>query len=104
MNWIDRPIEKRHGGPRLKYHSAAERQAARKRSRLLAYAKEKVELAEAAQGRRAAGMGTQPESRPVPPPDILADAERIKHMRHPTLVGHLMGDPLPGRSALDKQR
>ena len=28
MNWIDRPIEKRRG-PHLKYHSDAERKAAR---------------------------------------------------------------------------
>jgi hypothetical protein len=25
-------------------------------------------------------------------------------MSHPTIVGELMGDPLPGRSALDKRR
>jgi hypothetical protein len=38
------------------------------------------------------------------PPDRLADAERIRHMSHSSIVGELMGDPLPGRSALDKRR
>ena len=37
------------------------------------------------------------------PPDRMADAMRIRHMVHPTLIGQLMGDPMPGRSALDRR-
>jgi hypothetical protein len=40
----------------------------------------------------------------TPEADVLADAERIKHLWHETIVGNLMGDPLSGRSALDKSR
>jgi hypothetical protein len=91
------------GGPRPKYHTAEERQAARKRSRLKAYAAEKAELHAAAAGREAAGM-TDFAPRPRPSLEALREAERVKHLVHPTIVGQLMGDPLPGRSALEKRR
>ena len=100
MNWIDRPIQptKRHP----KYGTEAERQAARKRSRLKAYEASREETAAAKAGRTCAGLGN-PKHVNVPP-DILADAERIRHMEHPSIVGRLTGDPMPGRSALDRMR
>jgi hypothetical protein len=33
---------------------------------------------------------------------VEAQALRCQGMRQPTLTGRLMGDPLPGRSALDR--
>jgi hypothetical protein len=93
----------RRGGARTKYHAPGERLAARRRSRLKAYAREKQELAAAAAGRAAAGM-TDHAPRVRASPEALREAERIRNMYHPTIVGELMGDPLPGRSALDKRR
>ncbi len=33
----------------------------------------------------------------------LAEAETARSQYHPTITGHFFGDPLPGRSALDKR-
>jgi hypothetical protein len=93
----------RRGGPRVKYHTEEERQAARRQQRNASYER-------ALQERKAHPLATRGElgihqtSHIDIPPDILADAERVKHLEHPTLVGQLMGDPLPGRSQLDKRK
>jgi hypothetical protein len=100
---VNGPEAAPRGGARTKYDNAEQRLEARRNSRLKAYAKEKQELMAAAAGRQAAGM-TDFAPRVRPSPEAWRDAERIRHMSHPTIVGELMGDPLPGRSALDRIR
>jgi hypothetical protein len=107
VNWIDRPIEptkmSRRGGSRAKYQNAEQRKAARKRQRIEAYGRDKQERKNVPLATRA-DVGIPYPEKIVVPPDRLADAERIKHLEHESLTGRLMGDPLPGRSALDKSR
>lgn len=100
MNWIDRPIERHRG--HFKYHSEKERRAARRRQRTASYERAKKEQKANPLATRGE-LGIRQPEKIIVPPDRLADAERIKYLSHPTLVGHLMGDPLPGRSALDKR-
>jgi hypothetical protein len=90
-------------GGRTKYGSAEQRLAAKKRQRVAACERGKKERRENPLPTRAS-MGIHQYKTPDIPPELLADAERIKHLSHSTIVGHLMGDPLPGRSALDKSR
>lgn len=35
--------------------------------------------------------------------EALAEAEAARRRYHPTITGYVFGDPLPGRSALDKR-
>lgn len=87
----------------FKYETAEQRRAARKRSRDAAYERGKEQRAADPLATRADVGIPQPE-KIIVPPDRLADAERVKHLSHSTIVGALMGDPLPGRSALDRTR
>lgn len=56
---------------------------------------------------RAARRGDKPESgrelRPIIPADVLFDRER-RRSANPTPNMSILGDPLPGRSALDRLR
>jgi hypothetical protein len=38
-----------------------------------------------------------------PPHEVLAEAHHRRGLNHPTLTARLCGDPLPGRSALDRR-
>lgn len=80
--------------PTVRYHTEEERQAGRKRSRG-AYAR-----ANAGPSPTRAAAGIPQLEKIIVPPDVLAEAERVKHLEHPDLTGRLMGDPLPCRSAL----
>ncbi len=88
-------------GPALKYHTEEARQAARRQSRVAAQERELKERRDHPLATRS-DLGIGQPTRLDIPPDILADAERIKHLEHESLTGRLMGDPLPGRSALDR--
>jgi hypothetical protein len=83
-------------GPRPKT-PAEQRMIARKHARLAETMKD------AAAARAAAGF-TQPGPQPRPSEKMLLEAERIRNTYHPTIIGELMGDPKPGRSALDRRR
>jgi hypothetical protein len=79
-------------GSRPKY------KVARQRRRQAIRAKEGADLSA---GRAAAGMSYPKHMRPSD--ETLREAERIRALDHPTITAALMGDPLPGRSALDRR-
>lgn len=101
-SWVDREIEP-SDGPRKRY-TEEERKAARKRSRLAVYAREKEARARNPLPRRA-GVGIEQIITIVVPPEVIAEALYAHAWRGPrAIVAELQGDPLPGRSALDLMR
>jgi len=96
-------MSRRGGARNMKHADAEQRSAARKRQRQQSYAREK-QVRKTNPPATRADIGIPYPEKIVVPPDRLADAERIKYLEHESLTGRLMGDPLPGRSALDKSR
>jgi hypothetical protein len=93
----------RRGG-RLKYHTAEQRQSARKRQRVEARERGKKEREENPLATRA-DVGIEQPVTIIVPPEVMAEAKlAYSWLGRRSVTAELQGDPLPGRSALDLKR
>lgn len=90
------------GGPRFVYATQAERVAARQRQRRESAEREKAAIARAGGALHRGHIGISNKGWAVPPQPVLAEATAA-HACGRSITAILMGDPLPGRSCLDRR-
>jgi hypothetical protein len=89
--------------PNVKYKTAVERQAARRRSRTAVRQRAKEEGERLGPAPSCGHNGAPAAGWPEPPPEVIEEAQRAyAALGRRSIVSELQGDPLPGRSALDR--